>query len=144
MVRTQDYGVTLKLYRTQFLVDLDAENVGRVLKLDSIKQGKMWRGMDVLIFNSWHWWTHIDHIQPYASLAFVCVFLSFWLIWWRLRVFAWTRWDYMEDGNRLYKDMNRLVAYYKGMTTWARWVNAFVNPSKTKVFFNGVSPVHYE
>lgn len=28
--------------------------------------------------------------------------------------------DYMEDGNRLYKDMNRLVAYYKGMTTWAR------------------------
>ena len=75
MVRTQDYGVTLKLYRTQFLVDLDAENVGRVLKLDSIKQGKMWRGMDVLIFNSWHWWTHIDHIQPYAFFSGFCLCL---------------------------------------------------------------------
>lgn len=50
----------------------------------------------------------------------------------------------MEDGKRLYKDMNRLIAYYKGMTTWARWVNGHVDPSKTKVFFNGVSPTHYE
>lgn len=55
------------LYRTQFLVDLDSEKVGRVLKLDSIKQGNMWRGMDVLIFNTWHWWTHTEHIQPYVS-----------------------------------------------------------------------------
>ncbi|KAL0739974.1 hypothetical protein Bca4012_081487 [Brassica carinata] len=117
VVRSQEYGVTLKLYRAQFLVDLDSEKVGRVLKLDSIKQGRLWRGMDVLVFNSWHWWTHTGHIQP---------------------------WDYMEDGKRLYKDMNRLVAYYKGMTTWSRWVNAFVDPSKTKVFFNGVSPTHYE
>lgn len=59
------------LYRTQFLVDLSSEKVGRVLKLDSIKQGNMWRGMDVLIFTSWHWWTHTGHIQPYVF------FLSF-------------------------------------------------------------------
>ncbi|XP_010552686.1 PREDICTED: protein trichome birefringence-like 39 isoform X1 [Tarenaya hassleriana] len=113
----QDYKVTLLLYRTQFLVDLDSEKVGRVLKLDSIKQGDMWRGMDVLIFNTWHWWTHTERIQP---------------------------WDYMQEGKRLYKDMDRLVAFYKGLTTWARWVNANVDPSKTKVFFNGVSPTHYE
>ncbi|XP_010524990.1 PREDICTED: protein trichome birefringence-like 39 [Tarenaya hassleriana] len=113
----EDYKVTLLLYRTQFLVDLDSEKVGRVLKLDSIKQGNMWRGMDVLIFDTWHWWTHTERIQP---------------------------WDYMEDGRRLYKDMDRLVAFYKGLTTWARWINANVDPSKTKVFFNGVSPTHYE
>jgi len=137
--------VTLLLYRTQFLVDLNVEKVGRVLKLDSIKQGNMWRGMDVLIFNSWHWWTHTEHIQPYVFpfFLFVLSFLSFDLNN-LMTCVCFCRWDYMEDGNRLYKDMNRLVAFYKGMTTWARWVNAYVDPSKTKVFFNGVSPTHYE
>lgn len=50
----------------------------------------------------------------------------------------------MQEGNKYYKDMNRLVAYYKGLNTWARWVNLNVNPLKTKVFFQGISPVHYE
>lgn len=50
----------------------------------------------------------------------------------------------MREGNQLYKDMNRLVAYYKGLNTWARWINNNIVPSRTKVFFQGVSPVHYE
>lgn len=54
------------------------------------------------------------------------------------------RWDYMQDGGKYYRDMNRLVAFYKGLTTWARWVDRHVNPSKTKVFFQGISPTHYE
>ncbi|KAK4342295.1 hypothetical protein RND71_038111 [Anisodus tanguticus] len=112
-----DYGVRLLLYRTPYLVDMVKENVGTILKLDSIRSGNAWRGMDVLIFNSWHWWTHTKSSQP---------------------------WDYMQEGNKVFKDMNRLVAYYKGMYTWARWVDRNVDPSKTKVFFQGISPVHYE
>uniref|UniRef100_M4DYV3 Trichome birefringence-like C-terminal domain-containing protein n=1 Tax=Brassica campestris TaxID=3711 RepID=M4DYV3_BRACM len=112
-----DYGVTILLYRTQFLVDVVQEKAGRVLVLDSIKQGNAWLGMDVLIFNSWHWWTHTAGIQP---------------------------WDYMREGNTLYKDMNRLVAFYKGLNTWARWINYNIDSSRTQVFFQGVSPVHYD
>ncbi|KAK4770174.1 hypothetical protein SAY87_030706 [Trapa incisa] len=112
-----EYDVQIMLYQTHFLVDLVKESSGRVLKLDSIKSGDSWRGMDVLIFNTWHWWTHTGSGQP---------------------------WDYMEEGGKYYKDMNRLIAFYKGLTTWARWVNRNVDPSKTKVFFQGISPTHYE
>ncbi|XP_059663230.1 protein trichome birefringence-like 39 [Cornus florida] len=112
----QDYGVQLLLYRTPYLVDMVNGKAGTVLKLDSIQNGNAWRGMDMLIFNTWHWWTHTGSSQP---------------------------WDYIQEGNKWYKDMNRMIAYYKGLTTWGRWVNLNVDPSKTKVFFQGISPTHY-
>jgi hypothetical protein len=67
----QDYGVTIQLYRTPYLVDIIRENVGRVLTLDSIVSGDAWKGMDMLVFNSWHWWTHNGKSQGYdiASCA---------------------------------------------------------------------------
>ncbi|PQQ03330.1 hypothetical protein Pyn_29299 [Prunus yedoensis var. nudiflora] len=113
----QDYGVTLFMFRTPYLVDIVRENVGRVLNLDSINAGNSWKDMDVLIFNSWHWWTHTGKSQP---------------------------WDYVRDGTNLYKDMDRLTAFYKGLSTWANWVDSNVDPSKTKVFFQGISPTHYQ
>ncbi|KAG6419463.1 hypothetical protein SASPL_121685 [Salvia splendens] len=61
-----NYGVKLLLYRTPYLVDMETQNVGRVLKLDSIRNGDAWLGMDVLIFNTWHWWTHTGSSQPYV------------------------------------------------------------------------------
>ncbi|KAK9075640.1 hypothetical protein SSX86_003966 [Deinandra increscens subsp. villosa] len=111
-----DYGLTIYLYRTTHLVDIVKEKMGRVLKLDSIQGGNAWKGMDVLIFNSWHWWTHTGDIKPY---------------------------DYVQYGSTIQKNMDPLEAYFKGMTTWAKWVDLNVNPSKTKVFFQGISPSHY-
>ncbi|PSS29069.1 Protein trichome birefringence-like [Actinidia chinensis var. chinensis] len=116
-VTFEDYGVTLYLYHTTFLVDIVREKVGRVLRLDSIQGGKSWNGKDVLIFNTWHWWTHKGKSQP---------------------------WDYVQYGSRLMKDMDRLMAFDKGLTTWARWVDQNIDPSKTKVFFQGISPTHYQ
>ena len=40
----------------------------------------------------------------------------------------------------MYKDMDRLTAFNKGLNSWASWVDQNVNPSKTKVFFQGISP----
>ncbi|XP_038995594.1 protein trichome birefringence-like 39 [Hibiscus syriacus] len=44
----------------------------------------------------------------------------------------------MEEGGKTWKDMNRMIAYYKGLTTWSRWVNRDVDPSRTKVFFQPI------
>ena len=57
---------------------------------------------------------------------------------------AFCRWDYVQDGSTVSKDMDRLVAFSKGLSTWAQWVNQNVDSSKTKVFFQGISPSHYE
>jgi hypothetical protein len=54
------------------------------------------------------------------------------------------RWDYVEDENKVVKDMDRMVAFRKGLTTWANWVDADVDPTKTRVIFQGISPSHYK
>jgi hypothetical protein len=53
--------------RNAFLVDLVDTKEGRVLKLDSIENGNTWKGYDVLIFNTWHWWLHKGSKQPYVK-----------------------------------------------------------------------------
>ncbi|XP_068662949.1 protein trichome birefringence-like 38 [Aristolochia californica] len=112
----EDYKVSVMFFRTTFLVDIVKENIGRVLKLDSISGGDAWKEMDVLIFNTWHWWVHRGKSQP---------------------------WDYVQDGTEVKKDMDRLVAFEKGLITWARWVDTAIDPARTRVFFQGVSPTHY-
>ena len=37
-----------------------------------------------------------------------------------------------------------MEAFKMGLTTWADWVNAEIDPSKTKVLFQGISPSHYK
>ncbi|KAK6134415.1 hypothetical protein DH2020_031847 [Rehmannia glutinosa] len=110
-----DYDASILFYRNAFLVDIVSEARGRVLKLDSISSSKIWGGMDVLIFDSWHWWLHTGRKQP---------------------------WDWIVDGNTTVKDMDRLTAYEKALNTWAKWIDTNVDPTKTQVFFQGVSPDH--
>ncbi|KAG0484661.1 hypothetical protein HPP92_008740 [Vanilla planifolia] len=116
-VRFEDYGVSILYDRSTYLVDIVQESIGRVLNLDSIQGGVRWLGVDLLIFNTWHWWTHTGNSQP---------------------------WDYIQDGGNIYKDMNRLTAFQKGLTTWAEWVDSNIDPAQTKVFFQGISPTHYQ
>ncbi|XP_075474283.1 protein trichome birefringence-like 38 [Primulina tabacum] len=115
-VTFQDYDVSITFFLTHYLVDIEDEPlIGRVLKLDSLKNGEVWKDIDVLIFNTWHWWYRRVK-QP---------------------------WDYIEVDGKIVKDMDRMVAFKEGLKTWAKWVNSDVNPFKNKVFFQGVSPSHY-
>ncbi|KAK9222894.1 hypothetical protein WN944_011334 [Citrus x changshan-huyou] len=109
------FNTQVMFSRKPFLVDLVKTSAGRVLKLGSTESGALWKDKDVLIFNTWHWWLHSGRKQE---------------------------WDYIEDGSRTMRDMNRLVAFEKALNTWAKWVDTNIDPTKTKVFYQGVSPDH--
>ncbi|CAN4104266.1 unnamed protein product [Withania somnifera] len=111
-----DFGVQVMLDRSVYLVDVVMEKRGRILKLDSIEGGKLWKGIDMLIFNTWHWWNRRGITQP---------------------------WDHIKVGGKYYKDMDRMVAFKKALLTWVKWIDTNIDPSKQLVFFQGVSPSHY-
>ena len=54
------------------------------------------------------------------------------------------RWDYIESGGKILKDMDRLAAFREGLTTWSKWVDSNVDAKNTQVFFQGISPSHYK
>lgn len=53
------------------------------------------------------------------------------------------RWDYIEDGGKVVKDMNRMVAFRRGLNTWVKWVETEVDLTKTKVFYQGEAASHH-
>lgn len=65
----QDYDLLLVLYHTTFLVDVVQEDIGRVLKLDSMRNASAWLGAHFLVFNTWHWWTYRGASQVYVTVT---------------------------------------------------------------------------
>ncbi|KAL0417863.1 UNVERIFIED_CONTAM: protein PMR5 [Sesamum radiatum] len=110
-------GISPSSYEAPYLVDIDLMQGKRVLRLDEIRgNANAWTGVDVLSFNTGHWWTHKGSLQG---------------------------WDYMEAEGSMYEDMDRLVALERGLRTWAKWVDANIDTSRSRVFFQGISPTHY-
>lgn len=64
----QVYNVTVMYRRDAFFVDISRQKDGRALRLDSISNGIKWKEMDMLIFNTWHWWLHTGTQQPYVII----------------------------------------------------------------------------
>ncbi|GKC62599.1 trichome birefringence-like protein 42 [Tanacetum coccineum] len=104
------------------------------MKLDSITSAKHWLGVDYLVFNTWHWWTRKGPTQPYNSTLFFHFFIH------TLQYSTIFAFDFIQDGVDIYDDMDRLVAFGKAIDTWGRWVDANIDPVRTKVFFQGISP----
>lgn len=54
----------MSFYKAPFLVDIDAVQGKRVLKLEEISgNANAWHDADLLIFNTGHWWSHTGSQQ---------------------------------------------------------------------------------
>ena len=133
----------------QFLVEIESESIGRVLKLDYIK-GDKWRGIDLLVFDSYHWWHYHKPQQPYVYKHIsIGAFISYRLVSYscvgynvELKMYV-CRWDYMQVGRKTYQNLDRKVAFKIALEHWAGWIDQNIDPAKTKVFYQGISPSHY-
>lgn len=51
--------------------------------------------------------------------------------------------DYFQERSTVYPKLNVDEAFRKALTTWGRWVDKYVNPKKSLVFFRGFSLSHF-
>ncbi|PIN04669.1 hypothetical protein CDL12_22794 [Handroanthus impetiginosus] len=111
-------NLTLMYMRNAFIVDISIMKQAKVLNLNSVADSAdQWLKSDILIFDTWHWWLYTGKKQP---------------------------WDWIQDGGVMRKDMDRLEAYEKALRTWTKWIEQNVDAKKVKIFFQGVSPDHWD
>ncbi|CAL9008266.1 unnamed protein product [Prunus brigantina] len=119
----KEYNATIEFYWAPFLLESNSDNAvvhrisERLVRKGSInKHGKHWKGVDVLVFNTYLWWM--------TGLKFKILQGSF------------------DDEVKDIVEVPTTEAYRMAMKTMLRWVRRNMNPKKTRVFFTSMSPSH--
>ncbi|KAL0547517.1 hypothetical protein IC582_017454 [Cucumis melo] len=116
-----DYKCTVEFYVSHFLVHEGKARLGRrriqTLQIDTIDRGSSrWREADVLVFNSAHWWSH------YKTKSGI---------------------NYYQERDQVLPQLDVNTAFRRALTTWASWVDKYIDSKKTRVFFRSSAPSHF-
>ncbi|XP_042056315.1 protein trichome birefringence-like 34 [Salvia splendens] len=118
----KEYNATIRTYWSPYLVESNCDDPIRhsadskpTIRFQSIeKHGRNWINADVLIFDTFAWWT-----VPDITLL----------------------WGSLENSNAIYKQVKMSVREYEvALNTWSEWVEFQVDRNRTKIFFMSASP----
>ncbi|RZC59340.1 hypothetical protein C5167_006634, partial [Papaver somniferum] len=103
---------------TEYRPRMHGSPVAENLRLDLVDKvtSSAYRDADIIVFNSWRWWTN----EKTNSGK-----------------------NYFLEGSRLYPKLGLHKAYRKGLTTWSKWIDENIDPNKTRVVFRGYSASHF-
>ncbi|KAL7588323.1 hypothetical protein Lser_V15G36107 [Lactuca serriola] len=119
----KDYNATIEFYWAPFLLESNADDAvihrisDRIVRKGSMnKHGKHWKGVDIIVFNTYLWWmTDADFKILHGSF---------------------------NDEVKQIVEVSTGDAYRMMMKSMMRWVKENMDPNKTRVFFTGMSPTH--
>ncbi|KAL4387049.1 hypothetical protein GQ457_09G030430 [Hibiscus cannabinus] len=121
--RAKDYNATIEFYWAPFLLESNSDNAvvhrisDRIVRKGSInKHGKHWKGVDILVFNTYLWWVTGQDMKILKG--------SF------------------EDEEKEIMQLSTEDAYRMAMKSMLKWVTRNMNRTKTRVFFTSMSPTH--
>lgn len=121
--RVKDYNATIEFYWAPFLLESNSDNAvvhrisDRIVRKGSMnKHGRHWKGVDILVFNTYLWWVTGQEMKILIG--------SF------------------KDVEKEIMQISTEDAYRMAMKSLLRWVTRNLDREKTRVFFTSMSPTH--
>ncbi|TYI08298.1 hypothetical protein ES332_A10G289800v1 [Gossypium tomentosum] len=121
--RVKDYNATIEFYWAPFLLESNSDNAvvhrisDRIVRKGSMnKHGRHWKGVDILVFNTYLWWVTGQDMKILKG--------SF------------------KDVEKEIMQISTEDAYRMAMKSLLRWVTRNLDREKTRVFFTSMSPTH--